>query len=131
MWRSLLEETDKLAKAKLAAVEIFHQQIVDDVKIVRQNKLQLAKKVRYPFGSVIFILPHEIFVVFPIKNLDVVKAVQSELQSCVNELDKLKKVYFDDEHVSHDARDKARDAEEKYEMRDTHTQCGVTSADHC
>lgn len=94
VWRSLLEETDKLAKAKLAAVEIFHQQIVDDVKIVRQNKLQLAKK-----------------------NLDVVKAVQSELQSCVNELDKLKKVYFDDEHVSHDARDKARDAEEKLKKK--------------
>lgn len=45
IWRSLLEETDKLAKAKLAAVEIFQTQIADDVKIVRQNKLQLAKKV--------------------------------------------------------------------------------------
>jgi hypothetical protein len=42
----LLEETDKLAKAKLAAVEIFQTQIADDVKIVRQNKLQLAKKVK-------------------------------------------------------------------------------------
>lgn len=45
IWRSLLEETDKLAKAKLAAVEIFQTQIADDVKVVRQNKLQLAKKV--------------------------------------------------------------------------------------
>lgn len=44
IWRSLLEETDKLAKAKLAAVEIFQTQIADDVKVVRQNKLQLAKK---------------------------------------------------------------------------------------
>lgn len=47
IWRSLLEETDKLAKAKLAAVEIFQTQIADDVKVVRQNKLQLAKKVFY------------------------------------------------------------------------------------
>jgi hypothetical protein len=49
IWRSLLEETDKLAKAKLAAVEIFQTQIADDVKIVRQNKLQLAKKVNKTF----------------------------------------------------------------------------------
>lgn len=53
IWRSLLEETDKLAKAKLAAVEIFQTQIADDVKIVRQNKLQLAKKVKNPIFSII------------------------------------------------------------------------------
>ena len=40
--------------------------------------------------------------------------MQGEVQGCVAELDKLKKVYVDDEHVSHDARDKAREAEEKY-----------------
>jgi hypothetical protein len=59
-------------------------------------------------GRVLFLLdlPH-------LQNLDVIKTVQGELQSCVTELDKLKKVYFDDEHVSHDARDKAREAEEK------------------
>lgn len=45
----MLEETDKLAKAKLAAVEIFQTQIADDVKVVRQNKLQLAKKVNSHF----------------------------------------------------------------------------------
>jgi len=45
IWRSLLEETDKLAKAKLAAVEIFQQQIAEDAKHVRQNKLHIAKKV--------------------------------------------------------------------------------------
>ena len=45
VWRSLLEETDKLAKAKLAAVDVLQQQIADDVKTVRQNKLQIAKKV--------------------------------------------------------------------------------------
>lgn len=51
IWRSLLEETDKLAKAKLAAVEIFQTQIADDVKTVRQNKLLLAKKVRLQITS--------------------------------------------------------------------------------
>jgi hypothetical protein len=48
------------------------------------------------------------------QNLDLLKVVQGEVQTCVTELDKLKKVYVDDEHVSHDARDKAREAEEKY-----------------
>ena len=45
VWRSLLEETDKLAKTRLAAVEIFQQQIGEEAKTVRQNKLLLAKKV--------------------------------------------------------------------------------------
>ncbi len=49
------------------------------------------------------------------QNLDLLKVVQGEVQTCVTELDKLKKVYVDDEHVSHDARDKAREAEEKYD----------------
>jgi len=47
------------------------------------------------------------------QNLDLLKVVQGEVQGCVTELDKLKKIYVDDEHVSHDARDKAREAEEK------------------
>ena len=51
LWRTLLEETDKLAKAKLAAVEIFQQQIADDAKSVRQNKMQLAKKVSYALDT--------------------------------------------------------------------------------
>jgi len=54
IWRSLLEETDKLAKAKLAAVDVLQQQIGDDVKIVRQNKLQLAKKVRFMLKAKFF-----------------------------------------------------------------------------
>ena len=53
IWRSLLEETDKLAKAKLAAVEIFQQQIAEDAKHVRQNKLHIAKKVKQQLVSVL------------------------------------------------------------------------------
>lgn len=54
IWRSLLEETDKLAKAKLAAVDVLQQQIADDVKTVRHNKLQLAKKVLLHFSLLRF-----------------------------------------------------------------------------
>lgn len=39
--------------------------------------------------------------------------VQKELQTCVTEVDKTKKLYFDEEHNAHDVRDKARDIEEK------------------
>ena len=55
VWRTLLEETDKLAKAKLAIVEVFQQQIADDAKTVRQNKMQLAKKVLYCSNKIIII----------------------------------------------------------------------------
>lgn len=40
--------------------------------------------------------------------------VQKELQTCVQEVDKTKKLYFDEEHSAHDVRDKAKDIEEKY-----------------
>lgn len=43
--------------------------------------------------------------------------VQKELQLCVQDLDKTKKFYFDEEHSAHDVRDKARDIEEKLLMR--------------
>jgi hypothetical protein len=44
VWRTVLEENEKLARARLAAVEIFQQQIVDDAKILRSHKIQGAKK---------------------------------------------------------------------------------------
>lgn len=39
--------------------------------------------------------------------------VQKELQMCVQDVDKTKKLYFDEEHSAHDVRDKAKDIEEK------------------
>lgn len=46
VWRTVLEENEKLARARLAAVEVFQQQIADDAKILRMHKLQISKKVR-------------------------------------------------------------------------------------
>jgi hypothetical protein len=40
--------------------------------------------------------------------------MQKELQTCVQDVDKTKKLYFDEEHSAHDVRDKAKDIEEKY-----------------
>jgi hypothetical protein len=90
VWRTVLEENEKLARARLAAVEVFQQQIVDDAKILRSHKIQGAKKC-----------------------LDQLAVIQKELQTCVQDVDKTKKLYFDEEHSAHGVRDKARDYEEK------------------
>ncbi|XP_030766013.1 protein nervous wreck isoform X3 [Sitophilus oryzae] len=94
VWRTVLEENEKLARARLAAVEVFQQQIADDAKVLRAHKLQMAKKV-----------------------VDQLAQVQKELQTCVQDLDKTKKLYFDEEHSAHDVRDKARDIEEKLKKK--------------
>ena len=90
VWRTVLEENEKLARARLAAVEVFQQQITDDAKTIRQAKLQASKKC-----------------------LDQLQTVQKEVQVSVAELDRNKKLYFEEEHLAHDARVKATDAEEK------------------
>lgn len=48
VWRTVLEENEKLARARLAAVEVFQQQIADDAKSLKLHKLQISKKVYFP-----------------------------------------------------------------------------------
>lgn len=45
--------------------------------------------------------------------IDHLSTIQKEVQACVQEVDKTKKLYFDEEHSAHDVRDKAKDIEEK------------------
>lgn len=47
VWRTVLEENEKLARARLAAVEVFQQQIADDAKILRAHKVQNARRVSF------------------------------------------------------------------------------------
>ena len=49
VWRTVLEENEKLARARLAAVEVFQQQIADDAKILKLHKVQVSKKVNPPW----------------------------------------------------------------------------------
>lgn len=42
--------------------------------------------------------------------------MHDEIQTCVTEIDKTKKLYFEEEHMAHDARDKAHDADEKWDF---------------
>ncbi|XP_031346627.1 protein nervous wreck isoform X2 [Photinus pyralis] len=94
VWRTVLEENEKLARARLAAVEVFQQQIADDVKLLRVHKVQTSRRCT-----------------------DQLAVVQKELQTCVQDVDKTKKLYFDEEHSAHDVRDKARDIEEKLKKK--------------
>ncbi|XP_006624485.1 protein nervous wreck-like isoform X2 [Apis dorsata] len=94
VWRTVLEENEKLARARLAAVEVFQQQIADDAKSLKLHKLQISKKA-----------------------IDQLMIVQKELQICVQDVDKTKKLYFDEEHSAHDVRDKAKDIEEKLKKK--------------
>ncbi|CAB3226468.1 unnamed protein product [Arctia plantaginis] len=94
VWRTVLEENEKLARARLAAVEVFQQQIADEAKCLRQHKLNVAKKCT-----------------------DSLAQAHKELQLTVVDVDKTKKLYFDEEHTAHDVRDKAKDIEEKLKKK--------------
>ncbi|XP_045134770.1 protein nervous wreck-like isoform X23 [Portunus trituberculatus] len=94
VWRTVLDETEKLGKARLAAVEVFQQNISEDAKVTRQNKIHLAKKFS-----------------------DQLKVAQGELQTQVQELERAKRNYYEEEHVAHDAREKASAAEERLKRK--------------
>ncbi|GIY04616.1 protein nervous wreck [Caerostris darwini] len=90
VWKTLLDETEKIAKARLAATEVYQQQVSEGAKSLRLYKLQVAKKC-----------------------FENIKKMHEEIQTCVTEIDKSKKLYVEEEHMAHDARDKAHDADEK------------------
>ncbi|KPJ00593.1 FCH and double SH3 domains protein 2 [Papilio xuthus] len=94
VWRTVLEENEKLARARLAACEVFQQQIADEAKFLRQHKMNVAKK-----------------------STDLLAQAHKELQMSVLDVDKTKKLYFDEEHTAHDVRDKAKDIEEKLKKK--------------
>lgn len=94
MWTTVLEENEKLARARLAAVEVFQQQIADEAKVLRAYKLAISKRC-----------------------VESLSNVQRDVQTSVQEVDKNKKSYFDEEHCAHDVRDKARDIEEKLKKK--------------
>ncbi|XP_065334083.1 protein nervous wreck isoform X1 [Cloeon dipterum] len=94
VWRTVLEENEKLAKARLAAVEVFQQVISDDAKVLRAHKVGNAKKCMEQLGT-----------------------IQKEVQTTVQDVDRHKKLYFDEEYSAHDVRDKAKDIEEKLKKK--------------
>ena len=63
IWRHLLDENEKIAKARLAAVQVFQDQISEDAKNLRSGKNMHAKK-----------------------SLDRLNAVQKDVQQSVSEV---------------------------------------------
>lgn len=49
VWRTVLEENETAAKARLEAIEVLQNQINDEAKVLRAHKLQIAKKVSYQY----------------------------------------------------------------------------------
>lgn len=94
VWQTVLEENEKLAKARLAAIEVFQQQIADEAKSLRDYKIQISKKCLNQLGN-----------------------IQKDVQTTVQKIDFTKKSYFDEEHSAHGVRDKARDIEEKLKKK--------------
>uniref|UniRef100_A0A8D8YCV8 F-BAR and double SH3 domains protein 2 n=1 Tax=Cacopsylla melanoneura TaxID=428564 RepID=A0A8D8YCV8_9HEMI len=94
VWRTVLEENEKLSRARMAAIEVFQSQIADEAKMLRLHKLQAARKYS-----------------------DQLANIQKDVQASVQDVDKNKKLYFDEEHCAHDVRDKARDIEEKLKKK--------------
>jgi hypothetical protein len=41
-----------------------------------------------------------------VQSVEQLVVIQKELQACVQDVDKTKKLYFDEEHSAHDVRDK-------------------------
>ncbi|XP_013095541.2 F-BAR and double SH3 domains protein 2-like isoform X3 [Biomphalaria glabrata] len=96
VWRSILEESDKLAKARLQAAEVYFEKAAEPLKPVRAAKMQLFKKV----------MPQ-------------LSVVQSEVAQCVMELVKTQKLYLTEGGMAHEARTKVSEAEDKLKRKST------------
>ncbi|OWF37271.1 F-BAR and double SH3 domains protein 2-like isoform X2 [Mizuhopecten yessoensis] len=96
VWRVILEETESLAKAKLQAAEIYTEKIAEPIKPLRANKIQCQKKV----------MPQ-------------LTTVHQEVSQSVMEMAKSQKGYNLDENVSHEARLKAADSNDRLARRST------------
>ena len=90
IWRKMLEENDKIGKARLAAVQVFQENISEDAKQLASRKKSNSKKA-----------------------LDRLAAVQADVQSSISEVDRTKRSYFAEESDAIDVGKKAEDAELK------------------
>ncbi|RUS81489.1 hypothetical protein EGW08_010745, partial [Elysia chlorotica] len=90
VWRSILEETDRLAKARLTAAEVYSERAAEPLKPVKAAKAQVFKKV----------MPH-------------MGTIQAEVAQCVTDLVKASKNYNTEGTVAHEARQKSSEAEDK------------------
>ena len=90
IWKRMLEENERIAKARLAAIQVFQENISTDAKSVTTKKKSNSKKA-----------------------LDRLSAIQAEVQISISEVDRTKRIYFSEESDAIDMSKKAEDAELK------------------
>ncbi|XP_071500036.1 uncharacterized protein [Diadema antillarum] len=90
VWKSLLEETEKNARARLTAAETISTQITDSVKLQKNSRANKLKRCG-----------------------DLASVWHEEVQASVRDLIKARKNYADAEKIAQDARAKAAEAENR------------------
>ena len=90
IWKRMLEENEKIAKARLAAIQVFQENISTDAKSVTTKKKSNSKKA-----------------------LDRLSAVQADVQISISEVDRTKRIYFSEESDAIDMSKKVEDADLK------------------
>ena len=90
IWKKMLEENEKIAKARLAAIQVFQENISTDAKTITSKKKSNSKKA-----------------------LDRLSAIQADVQISVSEVDRTKRVYFAEESDAIDVGKKVENAELK------------------
>ncbi|XP_059161217.1 F-BAR and double SH3 domains protein 2-like isoform X2 [Physella acuta] len=96
VWRSILVESDQLAKARLQASEVYAEKAAEALKPVKAAKMQCFKKV----------MPQ-------------LAVIQTEVAQCVMELVKTQKLYQTEGSLANDARVKVCEAEDKLKRKST------------
>lgn len=96
VWRTILEETERLAKARLQAAEIYMEKISEPVKPLKSTKIQCYKKVMPQLAT-----------------------NQQEVSQTVNDMVKAQKTYNIDQTLTHDARQKAAEANDRLSKKST------------
>ncbi|XP_072040974.1 F-BAR and double SH3 domains protein 2-like isoform X2 [Amphiura filiformis] len=90
VWKALLEETEKVAKARVTAAETVSQQVAESIKLQKNCRAQTSKK-----------------------SEDLTKTWHEEINGTIRELAKAKKNYVESEQFAQEAREKATEAESK------------------
>ncbi|CAG5123736.1 unnamed protein product, partial [Candidula unifasciata] len=96
VWRTILEESEKLAKARLQVAEVYSESAAEPLKPAKAAKVQCFKKV----------MPQ-------------LSVIHAEVAQCVLDLVKTQKAYMAEGSLAHESRQKSSDAEDKLKRKST------------
>ncbi|XP_077983654.1 F-BAR and double SH3 domains protein 2-like [Glandiceps talaboti] len=90
VWRAIIEETGRTAKARYATAEKLTTEVADNAKTVKTQKSQLHKKCS-----------------------EILNALHEEVDMSIRDMTKSKKSYIENETLAKEVREKSADAENK------------------